>query len=450
MTVLAGAVITLIQFIRERRAEYFLILGLAFLPGLALLYYSLKIPVYASAKAFYASAALVSFCALGAVGWDFLTRRAGRLRFVLQSGLLVWALMAYSSFWIRKDAVSTQLRLAQASSSEKQYDQAVHQLSEILQRDPQNAAAAQLMAVELTRESRLPEARLQVEGAVRRFPEDAENRRVLANVLVRQGHLDEAILEVRRAVELSPDDFLARRDFCVWLYQAKRREEAVVAFKEALGIEPADADLHYALAWVLADQADQTNAAVHFRFAAALKPEWAEAHYQLGLSLAALNQPEGAGGELAQAVRLKPQNTMFRHRLALHFRDAGRMPEAIGEFRRVIHANPAFAPALNDLAWILATQNDPQFRNGSEAVQLATQACDLSGRKAAPFLETLAAAYAETGRFDDAITAARQALDLARAEDKKEDLAQAEKILSLFVARQPCRLEQSPPHSDSR
>jgi Flp pilus assembly protein TadD len=64
---------------------------------------------------------------------------------------------------------------------------------------------------------------------------------------------------------------------------------------------------------------------------------------------------------------------------------------------------------------VLSTCSDAQFRNGSRAIQLAQQADKLAGEKNPVFIRTLAAAYAESGRFNDAIGAAQRALQLAVA-----------------------------------
>src|ERR1019366_4434369 len=70
--------------------------------------------------------------------------------------------------------------------------------------------------------------------------------------------------------------------------------------------------------------------------------------------------------------------------------------------------------ALNNLAWMLASHPDPTIRNGKEAVELAERACRLTDNGQPFFLGTLAAAYAEAGRFNDAITTAEKARDLAK------------------------------------
>lgn len=94
--------------------------------------------------------------------------------------------------------------------------------------------------------------------------------------------------------------------------------------------------------------------------------------------------------------------------------------EAIRHFYLAIDVAPDFAPALNHLAWLRATNPDPALRDGLEAVRLAEQAVaavrrqDPGSREESNCLDTLAAAYAEAGDFDQAVQAIRQAVALAR------------------------------------
>ena len=85
--------------------------------------------------------------------------------------------------------------------------------------------------------------------------------------------------------------------------------------------------------------------------------------------------------------------------------------------------NPDFSEALNNLAWELSTSTNAAVRDGPRAVTLALHACELTKYDKTIYLGTLAAAYAEAGKFDDAIAMAQRACDLA-AEKGETDLLQ--------------------------
>ena len=90
-----------------------------------------------------------------------------------------------------------------------------------------------------------------------------------------------------------------------------------------------------------------------------------------------------------------------------------RTREAMSQYASALLIQPDFPDALDGLAWILSTDANPDFRNGTEAVKMAERACELTGRNDPVKLKTLAAAYAETGRFEEAMNTLRTAKDLA-------------------------------------
>ena len=98
-------------------------------------------------------------------------------------------------------------------------------------------------------------------------------------------------------------------------------------------------------------------------------------------------------------------------------------------------------PALNDLAWLRATAPDPGLRNGPEAVRLAERACQQTQYKEIVPIRTLAAAYAEAGRFGDAVATARKALAMVLAQGPKELAARDEQLLELYKSGRPYHQE---------
>jgi two-component SAPR family response regulator len=94
---------------------------------------------------------------------------------------------------------------------------------------------------------------------------------------------------------------------------------------------------------------------------------------------------------------------------------------------------------LNNLAWLLATCPDDVVRNGGEAVRLAEQACRLTAYKQVRTLGTLAAAYAEAGRFPEAVEMAQRAVGLAKAAGNRQLAAMGSQLLEVFRAGKPYR-----------
>ena len=111
--------------------------------------------------------------------------------------------------------------------------------------------------------------------------------------------------------------------------------------------------------------------------------------------------------------------------------------EAIHTLRRGLHASPKDAGLASELAWLLATCPESTYRNGFEATQIAENINKRFNNQRADPLDTLAAAYAEAGCFDDAVNAARKAMELAAAQRNAEFAAQIGSRLAMYERREP-------------
>ena len=125
--------------------------------------------------------------------------------------------------------------------------------------------------------------------------------------------------------------------------------------------------------------------------------------------------------------------------------------EAVSEYRQVVAARPDDVEVLSNLAWLLATCPDSAVRDGAEAVRLAEHACRLSGYQQARTLGALAAAYAEAGRFNDAVSAAQKAIELASADGNTRLAMIGRQLLALFRAGKPYHEPRAPTsHSETK
>jgi tetratricopeptide (TPR) repeat protein len=117
----------------------------------------------------------------------------------------------------------------------------------------------------------------------------------------------------------------------------------------------------------------------------------------------------------------------------------GRTREAVAQYQEALRLNPNLAGALNNLALILATSPDDKLRNGAEAVRLAEHACELTHYTQPFFIGTLAAAYAESGRFPEAVATAEKAEQLATTDGLKKLAGNNRQLLELYRAGKPYR-----------
>jgi hypothetical protein len=113
--------------------------------------------------------------------------------------------------------------------------------------------------------------------------------------------------------------------------------------------------------------------------------------------------------------------------------------QAVARYEATLRLKPDHVMALCNLGWIKAAYPQAEFRDGPEAVRLAQRACELTRYQAPVPLETLAAAYAEAGHFNEALATAKQARQLALAAGQPELVDRPARMIKLFTERQPCR-----------
>ena len=170
-----------------------------------------------------------------------------------------------------------------------------------------------------------------------------------------------------------------------------------------------------------------------------LQPTNAAARLQLAGVLVTQGKLDPALGEYSEVLRASPRDATAHYRMALALAQQQDTRRAIEHYRAALAARPGFVDALNNLAWTLATHPDPQFRNGVEAVLLAERACRLTDHRQALMVGTLAAAYAEAGRFPEAVAAAERAKALAEKANDQDAAATNARLLELYRSSQPYR-----------
>jgi tetratricopeptide (TPR) repeat protein len=139
------------------------------------------------------------------------------------------------------------------------------------------------------------------------------------------------------------------------------------------------------------------------------------AHTNLSQVLLTTGRPREALPQCEAAVKARPDNAQAWTNLGLASEQTGDVARAVAAWERSLELRPGGLSAEANLAWALATSPNDALRNGARAVALAEDACAQTNYSDAPLLRTLAAAYAEAGRFDDAVKTATKARDVAHA-----------------------------------
>lgn len=168
-----------------------------------------------------------------------------------------------------------------------------------------------------------------------------------------------------------------------------------------------------------------------------LNPNDVQTRFQLGMTWLARARPREAANQFSEILRLEPDYAPARLQLAMLASKQGKTSEAVAHYRMALRMEPDSIEALNNLAWILATNPDGQVRNGTEAVRLAERANELSGGTNTLVTGTLAAAYAESGHFAEAVSSANQAIQTAERGGNQRLAATNRRLLELYRANRP-------------
>ena len=290
----------------------------------------------------------------------------------------------------------------------------------------------------LSQQGQLEQAEAHYQAALRLDPGLVEAWYNLGALEANRGRTAEAAQDYAAALRIKPDYAEAHLSLGALLAGQRKFDEAIVHFQAALRAAPDQADAHFNLAAALNAKGDFAGAATHFAETCRLHPEDIEARENLGLALLYERSMSAAARQFREVLRVRPDARTHYH-LGLALDSLGQSEEALAHYREAVRLSPNAPLYLNDLAWFLATNPKAELRNGAEAVRLAEQACRLSGGKEPRFWGTLDAAYAEVGRFAEAIVTAAKVRELALAAGQPEIAQRAEERLALYRANKPYR-----------
>jgi protein O-mannosyl-transferase len=261
----------------------------------------------------------------------------------------------------------------------------------------------------------------------------------LGEVWSRSGRDDDAIREFQAALEITPESPLARNNLGLAFLKEGRTWEAIEEFRRVLSHEPQTVQTRLNLAGALLRSGRATEAIAAYEEAVAIQPDLAQGHLELGQALMRVGRFADAISQLKIAVQLRPRYAQAHHSLAAAFAAEGQWGEAIHSYRDTLEINPDNISARSGLAWALATTPDPSLRNGAEALAIAQALCQGANASNPALLRVLAAAYAEMGRFAQAIETAQHGIEVATSQNNAQLAAILQDNLRLFQSEQPLR-----------
>jgi tetratricopeptide (TPR) repeat protein len=381
--------------------------------------------------------------------WRYRRQILGATAAMVITALMVCAAIQTSywrdseSLWIHTLACTSGNYIAHGNLANTLADQgrsveAIEHYQKAIEINPAYAEAENNLATVLLAAGRLGEAIEHCQRALEIDPNFAEAYYNLGCAFDNQGRSAEAIGHYQKAIELNPDLAEAHHNLGALFSSQGRLDETVKQYQRAIEIKPDNARAHYDLAGVFGLRNQLAEAIEHYRKAIEIKPDYVDAHGNLANALAAQGRLDEALKEYQRTLELVPHSAQTHYKLALALQTQHHFAAASAEYQRALELDPQHLPARLNLAWLLATCPEASLRNGNRAVALARQAEQLADQGESPrIFDTLAAAYAEAGRFDEAVETARRALKL-NATQNNQPLAEAiQSRLKLYEAHSP-------------
>lgn len=318
-------------------------------------------------------------------------------------------------------------------------------IDEAIKLSPDNAAVHELKALALLMQDNLDEALESFDKASELAPEAVSPYHYRGEIYSRKGDLEAAVAQLDKALELSPNNLASLLIRAELLTLSEEHERALADIDAVLEQQPALVRAHLMRVRALEALGRDDEATQVMERLAKAAPERADLQLQLAAYYVDREQAEPAIEALTRVVELEPTSVMAYRLRGDMYLLVGKHAEALEDFRVALDLAPTDAGVLNNYAWTLATSPFDELRDGGKAIELAQKACEETKYEQAHVLSTLAASYAESGDFDEAIRWSSKAVELSAAESGEDRYdGQLQRELEAYQEGQAWREVQKP------
>ena len=279
---------------------------------------------------------------------------------------------------------------------------------------------------------------------IRRKPREARAYVSRAYAYHWQGDFDKAIRDYTEAIRLNPADGYSFQSRALAYGSNGQFDKAIADLSEAIRLDPNHADNYKFRSQSYANRKEWDKALRDIQTAIGFDANDPTNYVARAISYTGKGDWEKASDDYAKAIQLDPtMPSAYLNRAHLYLAQ-NQTEQALADLRRATQLDSKDAVACNGLAWMLATCPEAKVRNGKEAVDLARKACELSEWKQSHCVDTLAAAYAEAGDFEQAVKFQQQVISMEKIEEFR---AGEEERLTLYEQHKPYREKPSAPLS---
>jgi tetratricopeptide (TPR) repeat protein len=271
--------------------------------------------------------------------------------------------------------------------------------------------------------------------AIRLKPELASAYSKRGLVYRRSGERTKAIADFDRAIQLNPKLIDAYNNRGLIRSDMGQREAAIRDFSEAIRRNPNYAYAYNNRAVEYDRLGNKAKALADYGEALRRDPNLANSHINRASLLKEMGQSRKAATDYDHLTRSTPRHTLDFISRGDAFNARGDYRKAAADYRRALQLSPSHRDALNALAWLEATCPDASVRNGKAALEKSLKVCELTKWREPDYLDTLAAACAETGDFEKAVKYQTRALETAPQIDREK----MKERLALYRQQEPYR-----------
>lgn len=288
-----------------------------------------------------------------------------------------------------------------------------------LERNPGSWVASNNLAEELVEQGKYDEALVRFERAVKDHPGYRNAQMGIASTYLSMNKMPEAIAALLPLVKQEPDNFILRFNLGSAYLENKQPQLAIEELEKAVQAPPPDPLKRRE--WHMKGSDASTRV---------------EAQFRLGNALASVGRKDEALKNYTAVLEADPNSARAHYQVAVIIGERHDRLGARKQLREVIRLSPDALDALNDLAWNIATDAQATAVEKAEAKQCASRAAEITKHREPGILDTLAAACAATGDFDEAVKTAKEAQDVARARGDSAFVADEQKRVDLYSRKQ--------------
>jgi len=249
---------------------------------------------------------------------------------------------------------------------------------------------------------------------------------------------ERALADYNKAIKVNPKNSFAYSNRGNLWFWRRDYNPAMADFNKAIELNPKDDFTYYHRGDLWFMKGDYDRAIADYNKEIELNPKDADVYVSRAVAWENKRDYDRAIADYSKAIEVAPQFAYAYFRRGRAWKNKGDYDRAVADYNKGIEVDPRDYNAFNSLAWLLATCPESRYRNGVRAIQLATRAVELLD--AANNIGTLAAAYAEAGRFQEAIKTQERAIaKLKKEKGNKKDMAEYEKHLASYKAGKPWR-----------